>query len=189
MLQLIQDTFLNETFIFFILFVAFAIFSAYVIWGLSEIAGYGLGWLLALFFMIIYASLASGNETSPQIIGNGEIRLSLWQVLFSSFVGILMGTVTLYVLRQHHISRPQRIVKIAFITALGLLVIFFMFVASPVERRMIGIFVIAFSIGALFTAVLYQPVLKVASPTIAQIKVAQSSSRLDQIREQMRRDR
>jgi uncharacterized membrane protein HdeD (DUF308 family) len=97
-------------------------------------------------------------------------------------MGVILGVGTIYALRQRSLMRSQQALKVALITALGLIIIFFMFASGPVERRVIGILALAFGIGAIFTAVLYHP-------SSAMPRTPNIPSRLDQIREEMRRNR
>ncbi len=95
MLQVIQNIFLSDAFIFFVLFAMFALFSAYALLSLGELAGYGLGWLLALFFMTVYASVA-GADSVGQAVMMDKIRLNLVASVLTERYGGYFG-------RWHHL--------------------------------------------------------------------------------------
>ncbi len=195
MLEFIQNIFLGELFIFIVLFALFALLTRWAVIHLREYTGYALGWMVGVFFMIIYGSLVGSADTAAQVAENGGDELTFLQVIGPSIIGLGLGAGAILLIRMNPGSRASQSLKVAFLTALSVIVLFFMVISGFEARRMIGIFALAFGIGLLFTNVLYHPSGRPparAAAVSSDIDDVPSggNSRLDRIRSQMReRDR
>lgn len=190
MLQFIQSLLLSEVLIFIVLFAVFGLLTRWAIWRLHEYAGYALGWLLGLFFVFVYSSLMSSPPTFQAESAPGEITLNVWQVIVPSVLGLVIGLFSLILTRLGGGSSVQQALKIAGFTALGVVLLFLMFVEGPGTRRMIGIFALAFGIASLLGLVLARRSVatQVVPPTYTSPRSTQEipTSRLESIRQQMR---
>lgn len=154
MIAFFQDILLSDVLIFIVLFVAFAALTNWALNRLREFPGYGLGWLIGLFVMIVYSSLVGQPETPAIAATAGQgVTLNFFQVFLASFLGIVFG-VTAMLLARLWQGVAQQTIKIAMFTAIGVILIFLMFIAASETRRMIGIFALAFSISAVSVLVL-----------------------------------
>ncbi|MGB1286000.1 MAG: hypothetical protein ACPG7F_05665 [Aggregatilineales bacterium] len=152
MLQFIQSILLSEYLIIFVLLLIFAGLTNWALRQLREYIGYALGFLVALFFIVIYSSL--GLEV---LSSEAEATLNVFQVICSAGFGFLVGGLTLFLLRMlQGLQGARTSMMVAFFTALNVSLIFLMFVQGPIAKRMIGIFALAFAIAALFTLALLQ---------------------------------
>lgn len=194
MIQFIQNLFLGDVFIFLVLFVVLIVVTNWAR-GRREYTGYLLGWMIGIFFVIIYGSITgpNDNEVAAQVAEAGQIALGLGQVIVASLIGLLTGAGIILFIKITGDTRAKSALKVAIMTGLSVIVLFLMFVVSPETRRMIGIAAFAFGIAALLANMLYTP------PTQAQAFSAQAvddfgdphdnepsgQSRLDRIRNRM----
>jgi hypothetical protein len=193
MLQLIRDIFLGGLFIFLLQLVVLGFVTYWSVWRLREIPGYALGWLAGFFLIIIYAALIGGNPPSPP--DSPTPPLNFFTVVIPAALGIPVGVGAMFLLRKRNLSKVRQSLEVAAVTTLVLVVMFFFSIAWPLEKQMIGIFTIAFCVGAVFTWVLYRPhdvspffgqtAIPDKPPTVGQAEGRPAGSRLDQIREDM----
>src|SRR5688572_32307682 len=88
-MELFQDIILNKFIIIAALSMVFLAISRWAVLSLREYVGYGLGWLLGLFFIIVYISLGGGQNamsTEPQYLG-------IFHVFLATFLGLVFGMV------------------------------------------------------------------------------------------------
>jgi hypothetical protein len=152
----IQDLLLSEFIIFFALFGALAVLSRWALLSLKEYLGYGLGWMLGLFFVIVYSSLTGDPEPvmEAQAIEIGGVTLTAFQVFLPSVLGFALGAGLMVIIALGRGKTMQQALKIAGLTALNLILIFLMFVTDETGRRMIGLFALAFGIGTVLAMVM-----------------------------------
>jgi hypothetical protein len=158
MYDIFQDVFLSP-FLFFIVMIGMMI--ALTVWAfrLQEYAGYILGWLVAIFVIVVWATVTggqpSGVEEEAAQIQTEDVRLSLFAVAVPSLLGLLGGFGTLFVMREFSGSRTWRSATIALLTWLLVMTIYFLLSSSALVSRLVGIFALAFAIGALSTVVFF----------------------------------
>lgn len=146
---LIRNIFLNQWFLVFVLGIIFAVFSN---WAMRESRlGYALGWLMGVFFVVVYTALGGADPVQQQI----NQTLNLLQVVLPTLCGIFMGgsMILLSALVQGNRER-ERALLVAFLTALNLSLLFLVLVEGRITQLMIGIYALAFGIAALFVAIL-----------------------------------
>lgn len=154
MFDLIQSVILSD---FMILMVFGIMLLAVTSWAfrLREYPGYILGWLIGIFFIVIYTSLTGDTgQTTTDPAQTTEVTLTAFGVLFPAFFGLLFGFGLLFAVRMYGNMGARQGILIASLTATLVSVIFFLAVSGDYSRRIVGIFALAFSIGALSTYVL-----------------------------------
>lgn len=141
---------------FFTFVILFGIFVYLTRWALSDqkaYRGYGLGWLVALFVMVIISSLtAQPPEEAQQSVDIEETRvtLNLFQIMFSVFLGFMIAGSSMIFSLGNRSTQLGRSLRVAAYTSLIILVMFLFFVVGDVAQRMISLFTLAFGIGLLF---------------------------------------
>lgn len=195
LLDLFRELFLSPVLIFLVLFAIFAALSYWAVVILREYAGYLLGWLIGLFFVVVYYSLGGDIDSTGQL--EQELRLNLIQVLCPGLFGLLLGGMLVFLIRLGQGYTATQGIKIAGLTALMVTLIFLMFVMDINGQRMIGIFALSFCIAGLFAMVIFRSstplfsgqVQAQAAPPSAPGGVPQGNSpvmsRLDEIRARM----
>lgn len=146
MSELLRQLFLSPLLIVLVLFILFAALSYWSLVVLREYPGYGLGWLVGLFFVVVYVSLGWQPDVEGQ---NINTTLNVLQVVCPGLFGVLLGGALIFLLRIGNSYSATRGIKIAGMTALGVVLLFLMFMVGVREQRMIGIFALAFCIAAL----------------------------------------
>ena len=149
MIQFIQDFFLSPFLIMVILIGVFVVLTWWALRRHKEYIGYGLGWLIGVFLMVVYGALI-GDPQPPVGPPDGPTTLNILQVIFPSLIGLGFGAWALWMIRQSYNRSVQKSIVIALLTAVSISVIFLMIVSSgfPATQRMIGLFALAFAIGA-----------------------------------------
>lgn len=192
MLGIIQEIFLSPLFILVVLLVIFGMLTRWAVFNLQEYPGYGLGWLLGVFFIVVYSALV-GNQAPPDppLLDAPANPLNIFQIAVSAFVGFGTGIATIIVSRLWTSSRVRQSLKVATFTTLAIIILFMMVVSNYDVQRMIGIFALAFSIAAVSIYVIFpqqandQP----APPRMEGVSsqnLEAPASRLDEIRSRMR---
>lgn len=151
MVQFIQNFFLSPFLIFIILIAVFFWLSWWAIQRRKEYVGYGLGWLIGVFGMVIYGALVGDPPAVAQTDTTIPNTLNIFQVTLPSILGLVLGAWSMSLIRQTSDKSVQKSIVVALLTALALWVLFLMIVSTayPTTQRMIGIFALAFAIGAL----------------------------------------
>ena len=156
MINIVQGILLSPILIFIVLGVLFLALSR---WALSrrEVLGYALGWLIGVFFMIIYSSLTGGEtvvDATAQDVQIGDDVLTFGQIIFASIFGLIVGAGSMFLIRLQANSQARRALVVALLTGLNLIVLFFVIISSSGTQRLIGISAMAFAITILFIVVL-----------------------------------
>jgi len=153
LVKFIQDLFLSPFLIIVILIAVFIGLSWWAIQRRKEYIGYGLGWLIGVFFMVIYGALVGDPEPVAQAEEVVPETLNILQVIIPSFIGIGFGIGAMLLVAQTHQNAVGKSIAVAILTAMSLVILFLMLVSSayPVNQRMIGLFALAFAIGAVTT--------------------------------------
>jgi hypothetical protein len=153
MAQLFESIFLTDLIILIALVTIFIWLSRQAL-ATREYTGYGLGWLISLFFVVIYSSV-TGDAIAPTQEVAARVTLSFLQVAVPTVCGVGVG-VTLLLLIGLARSFPRRYtLLVSIVTSLNLILLFLMFVVNLETRRMLGIFSLAFIISAIVTTVLF----------------------------------
>jgi hypothetical protein len=194
MLRIFQEVFLSQWVVLVLLFLAFLFVSWWALNRLREFPGYALGWMIGLFFMLVYGSL--GDPAAD--LSAADANLNLFQVILATFFGLVFGGMVLGGLR--HGMRYARIValQVAAYTGLNLVLLFLTVIEGPITQRMIGIFALAFGIATVFLLVLFpsherhQEVSRFGAQSASDVPpqspyTENGGSRLDQIRSKMGR--
>lgn len=154
LLDLFRELFLSPVLIFLVLFAIFAALSYWAIVILREYPGYALGWLIGLFFAVIYYSLGGDIDATAQ--AEQRTQLNLLQVLCPGIFGLLLGGMLMFLIRLGQGYTATQGIKIASLTALMVTLIFLMFVVDINGQRMIGIFALSLCIAGLFAMVVFR---------------------------------
>jgi len=134
------------------LLIVFAVLTWWSIKRRNEYLGYGLGWLIGVFVMVVYGALFGNPEpavTAPDVVP-ASVTLNIFQVILPSFIGIVMGAGMMLLVNQTQDSGARQSIVVAILTAIALIVLFLMVVSAYnlIAQRMIGLFALAFAIGA-----------------------------------------
>lgn len=158
MVQFIQNFFLSPFLIFIILVAVFFWLSWWALQRHKEYVGYGLGWLIGVFGMVIYGALVGDPAPAAQTDTTLPSTLNIFQVLLPSLLGLILGAGSMSMVRQTSDKSVRKSIVVALLTALALWVLFLMVVSTayPITQRMIGIFALAFAIGALTMLVIFR---------------------------------
>lgn len=194
---IIETLFLSQYTIIAILSMAALLFSRWAVFSQKEYLGYGLGWLVALFFLVVYSSL--GGDAEPNLDSNAT--LNIFQVFLATIMGMVFGGAVTGSLPIGLKYDRGMSLYVAFVTALNIILLFISIIEGPIAQRMIGIFALAFGITSGFILVLLSPKDGFNSQQaqgnnlqqsfdrndIGTGQVASGTSRLERIREDMQR--
>jgi small-conductance mechanosensitive channel len=160
MFGLIESILLSQFLIFMVIFAMLLVVTSWA-FRAREYPGYILGWLVGIFFIIVYRTVTGGETPAPDAVEeiaeaaqSEEIRLSLFAVLIPSLFGLISGFGVLYFLREFGSTRTRRSITIAVLTSIVIIVLYFLATTTQYTGRIIGIFALAFAIGALTTIVI-----------------------------------
>lgn len=146
-----QDYILHQWLIIGALAIVFLAISRWALVTLREYAGYGLGWMLGLFFVIVYVSIGGGYNPDPE----APRYLDIFQVVIATFLGLLFGGLIQLGMRFGMRIAQGVALQVAFYTSLSLIVLFLVTIEGPIAQRMIGIFGLSVAIATLFAMVLF----------------------------------
>jgi hypothetical protein len=157
LLQFIQGFLLGDGVIFLGLLVIFFGLTYWALVSLRERTGYAVGWMVGLLFILVYSSL-SGFGTVDAEAAAPPTTLNFLQVALPGVCGLVLGLGSVVVLRVTGggSARLQDFFRIAFFTALSIILIFLMLVSDPATRRMIAIFSLGFTITAIIAIVVFR---------------------------------
>lgn len=185
MLNMIQDLLLNQVIILIVLMIVLLIITRWAVLVNKQYAGYALGWLLGLFFLLVYASLFADRVREP--VSEGP---NLFQVFLATFFGLVGGAAVQYALRFWMGSRRGLALQAAIYTAINLILLFLVIIESETTQRMVGIFGLALGIATLLGVVLFpvedHPAPAYGAQAQGMPQGSQQPSRLDNIRRQMK---
>jgi hypothetical protein len=165
MFRLIESILLSQVLIFMVMSVMLLVVT---VWAFRqrEYAGYLLGWLVGIFFVIVYQTVTGGDASPAEVealeeaVEQPELRLSLLAVMVPSIIGLVAGFSLLLLLRTFSSTQAKRAVTIAVLTATVLIMMYFLAITSEATARIFGIFALAFAIGTLINIVLGGPTLR-----------------------------
>lgn len=197
-MQLFQEFILSQWLILAALSLVFLAISRWSVVVLREYAGYGLGCLMGLFFILVYASL--GGDAEPT---NTRVFLNGFQVFLATLMGLFFGAIIIAGIRFGMQYARAIAIQVALYTALNIILIFLVVIEGPIAQRMIGIFALAIGIATLFAMVLFPTSARREELNIRAQGVTQSTqpydlgsgggggnsnggSRLDEIRQRMK---
>ncbi|MGJ3237713.1 MAG: hypothetical protein ACFE0Q_03305 [Anaerolineae bacterium] len=149
-MQIFQEFILSQWLIMIALFVVFIAISRWALVTLKEYPGYALGWMIGLFFIIVRLSL--GDAPAPD---GANAYLDGFQVFIATVMGLVVGSVILFGLRFGMQYARAVALQIAIYTAMNIIMIFLVFISTPITQKMIGIFALAIAIATLFAMVLF----------------------------------
>jgi hypothetical protein len=154
MIAMMQDIILNSWVVGIMLFGAFIVITRWSLVRLKEYAGYALGVLVGMFFMLVYISLGGGTDSTvdPTLVRR---TLNIFEVFVATFFGMLFGGVVIVGLRFGTRFARGVSLQVAFYTALNVILLFLVVIAGPITQRMIGIFALSIGIASLFAMVLF----------------------------------
>lgn len=152
MVDWLMDVLLSKWIVFILLLVAFLFVSRWGLRRLKEYVGYALGWLLALFVLLVYVSLGGGNN---ETVGTTEETLSIFQVFLATLLGVGFGSAVMVGLRYGMRYARGVALQVAVYTSLNLILLFLVLIEGALAARMIGIFGLAFAIVTLFAVVMF----------------------------------
>lgn len=193
MLTFIRDIILSDILILIVLIGTFLAVSNWALFRLKEYLGYALGLVVGLLVIIIFSSLTPEAAVAQDLDVN--TTLNLFQILFASFLGLIIGSGSMLLSRFGRGQQVQQSLKVAIFVFLNVLLLFLMLISPPDIRRMIGIFALAFGSAALFMMVIMRGWSRQQSVTSQGADPFGPSagaggggprSRLDQMRDQMR---
>ncbi|MEO1289719.1 MAG: hypothetical protein AAFV93_18305 [Chloroflexota bacterium] len=149
-MSLFQDVILSQWLIMIALGAVFIIVSRWALTVYSEYPGYILGWLIGAFFIIVRLSVGDADRPDgvPQYLDSV-------QVFVSTLMGLGVGAVIVLALR-FGMSQAQAVsLQVAIYTGGLIIMLFTVFIGTPVAQKMIGIFGLAIGIATLFAMVLF----------------------------------
>ena len=156
MADLLQSIILSNFTLFLIVALIMVLISSWAI-SIREYAGYLLGWLIGLLFILLISVFTVGQPTYDdvqiQMILGPEVFLGL---MFASILGLGLGVVSMAFGRVdgQGRSRSIRALIIAVLTSLTVASGYLMIIASFPFRLVIAAFILAVAIGALFNVIL-----------------------------------
>jgi ABC-type nitrate/sulfonate/bicarbonate transport system permease component len=198
MVEIFQNIVRSDILVFVALVGAFIYLSRSAL-NQHEYTGYGLGWMIGLFFVLIYSSTITQAPADETLDTN--VTLTLFEVLLPTFCGVFVGVGLLMLIGLAQNTPRRYTLLVATITAINVILIFLFFFTTSDLRRQIGIFALSFAICAITTSVLVgqsrtsrgfgaQSVPMIGSPLDdpqqGGMMPSSGKSRLDQIREQFR---
>lgn len=156
MSDLIVSIILSDVTIILVLLAMLGVVSSWA-FREKEYPGYVLGWLVGIFFVIVYQSLG-GETTSPvpaeELASETNVRLNFFVVLLTTIIGLLAGFGVLTTIQRYGTTRARRGLTIAVMTASLIVTVFMLTIAAEELRRVMGLFALAFAIGALSNLVI-----------------------------------
>jgi hypothetical protein len=150
-MELLQDILLNKIIIVSSLSVLLLFISRWALVTLREYMGYGLGWLLGIFFIIVYISLGGGQNAVSDV----PQYLNIFQVFLATLLGLVFGSLIQLGLRFGMRMAQGVALQVALYTCLSIIVVFLSLMEGPIAHRMVGIFALAVGIATLFGMVLF----------------------------------
>ncbi len=148
---MIEDVVLSPILIF-LAFATMLLLITRAAFSNREVPGYILGWMIGIFFIIIYQSI-TGGETEAEVVEETPQQLSFLAVVVPSMLGLLAGFGSIAFLGVVLRGRVRRSAAVTIITALLIIVLFLVITLSESTVRLFGIFALAYGIGILSTIV------------------------------------
>jgi len=190
MVEIIRNVLFSSWVVRIVLTIVFLVLSHWSLRRIKEYAGYALGLMMGIFFILVYISLGGGASSETPVT---RTTLNIFEVILSTFFGLLFGAGIMIGLRFGTRFARGVALQVALYTVLNLVLLFLAFIEGPIAQHMIGIFALALGIASLFTIVLFPSHGHDAPQSFRAQGVAPQNqapaaggSRLDMIRENMR---
>jgi|FLYN01.1.fsa_nt_gi hypothetical protein len=153
-INFIEQVILSDLLIFIVLLVILGLTTLWSLFRLREFAGYVLGWFIGIFAILVFRAI--GGDLGPDVAtaADPNTALTASDILLPSLLGLALGFGVMFLLSAVGDMRAMRASTIAIITASSVLMLYFMAVSPAFTRKVVGIFALAFSIGALLHVVL-----------------------------------
>ena len=148
-MTIINTILLSGWFQLILLATIFFIYSSRVIKQRS-LRGYALGWMLGLFFIMTYVSIA--RPTALQL-GAYDSTLNVAQIIIAGLSGIFISTgitISAHIFRN---NRIQQALHTAAITAILVVSTFLQLIAGSEIRLMVSLFILAFGMASLTASI------------------------------------
>lgn len=149
-MQFFQNVILNQWVIASALGIGFLFLSRWALINLRKYAGYGLGCLLGIFFVVVYA-LLSGDDLPVQVITS----LTGFQIVLATLAGFAFGAIIITAVRFGQVDDRAISIQIALYTMINIILIFLVLIEGAFLQRIIGIFALATGIATVFAMVLF----------------------------------
>ncbi len=153
--QIIQEFLLSDAVIG--LFMATLILGV-TRWSLTlrEYAGYALGWLVGIFFIILLSTLLPHSDEDILTTASEPVRLDFFGLLVPSVLGLIVGLFLISLIRigNDSTSRIRRALTIAFLVSFLVCATYFMLTSDRSTRIWIAMFLLTFGIGLLLSSIL-----------------------------------
>lgn len=155
MLNLIEDILLSDL---LIVMVLLGLLIAVSRWALStrEYPAYALGWLIGIFFIVIYRSLSGDNSADIQDTAETtETTLTFFGAVIPGIMGILAGIGIMFIIRRYaQETGTGKSIGVAISTSILIIILFLLATAGETTRQLVSILALGFAIGALSAYVL-----------------------------------
>lgn len=183
MRSVIQSIFLNDLMILLMMGMAGLALTSWA-FRYRQYAGYLLGWLVGLFFIVTFSSMVA----PAAITGSDDpdyARLSIFTVMFAAIFGFITSLVMMVMVR--FFVTYTRTTTQTWLTAIGISLIigsgYLMLITSDTFRLVIAIFVLAMAIAMLLVLVLYprQPYAPVEADILANAEMLPGPTPIDQV--------
>lgn len=155
MLDLIEDILLSDL---LIVLVLLGLLIAVSRWALStrEYPAYALGWLIGIFFIVIYRALSGDDTADVQDTAEAtESTLSFLGAFIPGILGIFSGLGVMFVIRRFaQETGTGKSIAVAISTSILIIILFLLATAGETTRQVVSILALGFAIGALSAYVL-----------------------------------
>jgi hypothetical protein len=141
---LFQDIILNQIVVAIALLIVLGFISTWALMKHQQYPGYGLGWLMSLFFLLIYTIVIDDRS---RIGSNND--LNLFHIFIASVIGLTFGATVQFTRNIGANNKRNIAIRVAFYTTLNLILLGLVFLEGRITQNMIGIFGIAFGIALL----------------------------------------
>lgn len=172
-MELVQSIVLSDWFLILVLGVVFVGVTAWSLSKMNEYRGYALGWLVALFFIIVFSSLMGPQIDQTQQVMESDRYLNLFQVIISTFLGIGTAVIIGVLSAITRLPGLTRALRVAAMTAILLILLFLMFVSDMETRRMISIYALSFGMTAVSLQIVLVSLRRRRQPSVEVPEVPQ----------------
>jgi hypothetical protein len=123
---------------------------------LREWAGYILGWLVGIFFILMLITLLPPAPPLDPTAPAQPDTLTFWELIVPSFFGLLIGFGLLFLIRLNSATdnRVRRALMVAGLMSFTLVAGYLVLRSNISDRVGLAIFILTFAIGALINYIL-----------------------------------
>ncbi len=123
---------------------------------LGEWAGYILGWLVGIFFILMLLTLLPPPIPADPNVPAQPTQITFWGLIVPSFFGLIIGFGLLFFIRLSGSSdsRIRRALTVAALMSFTLVTGYLVLRSSIPDRMGLAFFILAFAIGALINFIL-----------------------------------